>query len=57
MEKNLRVNFGHYFGMFFRKSLAGALAIDLIEIVQKYLQILTSKRCLDVPADTKDFPS
>lgn len=57
MEKNLRVNFGHYFGMFFKKSLAGALTIDMIEIVQKYLQILASKRSLDSPADTKDFPS
>jgi hypothetical protein len=57
MEKNLKVNFAHYYGMFFKKSLAGALTTDLIEIVQKYLQILTSKRSLDTVSDIKDFPS
>lgn len=57
VEKNLKVNFSHYFGMFFKKSLAGALTIDLIEIVQKYLQILTSKRGLDSGTDMKDYPS
>jgi hypothetical protein len=57
MEKNLKINLGHYFGMFFKKSLAGGLTVDFVDIVQKYLQVLSSKMNLDVPADTKDYPS
>jgi len=57
MEKNLKINLGHYFGLFFKKSLAGGLTVDFVDIVQKYLQVLSSKMNLDVPADTKDYPS
>ena len=57
MDKNLRINLGHYFGMFFKKSLAGGLTVDFVDIVQKYLQILISKRNIDVSPDIKDYPS
>lgn len=57
MQKNLRVNFTHYFGLFFKKSLAGSITEDVIELVQKYLQILAAKRKLDAPTEMKDYPS
>ena len=43
--------------MLFKKSLAGPLTVDLIDIVQKYLQILTSKGSLDSPVELKYYPS
>lgn len=48
-DKNLRINLSHYFGMFFKKSLAGPITHDFIDIVQKYLEILSAKRSLDAP--------
>lgn len=48
-QKNLKINLGHYFGMFFRKNLVGPISQDLIEVVQKYLLILVTKNKLDSP--------
>lgn len=57
MQKNLKINLSHYFNMFFKKSLAGPLAHDFIDVVQKYLEILAGKGSLDVPVEYKDYPS
>ena len=57
MQKNLKINLSHYFNMFFKKSLAGPLAHDFIDVVQKYLEILAGKGSLDIPVEYKDYPS
>lgn len=33
------------------------MTVDFIEIVQKYLEILSAKKSLDAPVETKDYPS
>lgn len=53
----IRINLTHYFTLLFKKSLSGAITTDFIDLVQKYLQILTAKRSIDLPVETKDHPA